>query len=261
LCTTLSRIRSICVTILGGVYSLIIFLYLNFWELFIVKILMGLFLVLVGFGFKSRKIFLKSLLTFFLVNFIYGGFVFAVWTFITPSFMQYNNGIVYFNVSALTLAATTIAAYIVIEIFNYIYKKQNKSSNFYQIEIWCDGKCVLLDGFLDTGNRLVDMFTGLPIIVCDFEHIKDILPKSMWSFFINPQDLDFFSKSHEKWDKKVRIIPVNSVLGEGTLPAFKPDIFEIKIDKVKERKPVIIAVANLKKHNSSYKAILSDSLL
>jgi stage II sporulation protein GA (sporulation sigma-E factor processing peptidase) len=63
---------------------------------------------------------------------------------------------------------------------------------------------VQLRGLADTGNSLVDFFTGKPVIVCDAAGFAGI-------------DTDAFPP------KGFRLLPIATVSGSGMIPVFQPD--------------------------------------
>ncbi len=147
----------------------------------------------------------------------------GIWYFITPTSMQFKNGIVYFNISALTLAISTIIAYVTITIFCYILDKRNAIQDLYTVTLIYQGREIVINALLDTGNKLVDIFTGLPVMICELKELQSFLPKRLYDFMQSPNqnienaDSDYLAKN------KLRVIPVNAVSGSSSLMAFKPD--------------------------------------
>lgn len=244
--------------LLGGIYSLIILLDLNTVELTLIKVFMGVSLVfVVFFHLKKKRSFLKSSLYFFLVNFIFCGFMSALWLFASPPGMSYKNGIAYFNISALNLAVSTIAAYLIICAFTYFFNRRNRKEELLEIRIGLNGRETELKGFADTGNKLIDIFTGLPVIIAEYESIASILPEKTRLFYKNPTEYKFEEIEGLDCQKMLKMIPVNAVSGEGSLPAFRPD--SIIIEQVK--RTAIVAVTNRSISDGSFQAIINTSLL
>ncbi len=250
-------------TVLGGLYSLIILLELTAAELTAIKIMMGVSLIFVVFftrkGGDSRSRWLrfgKTSLCFFLVNFIFAGFMQALWMFAAPCGMAYKNGVPYFDVSALTLAASTIAAYLIITLVTYLLNRRNRGQDLREIILSLDGRQVTLTGFLDTGNKLCDVFTGLPVAVCQYDSVRDLLPEKIRGFFQSPGDYSFDRIEDSRLKTMIRMIPVNAVNGAGSLPGFRPD--EALIGGVSRR--IIVAVTDQPLSDGEFQAILPGTV-
>ena len=63
-----------------------------------------------------------------------------------------------------------------------------------------------LQGLADTGNSLVDFFSGKPVIICDGTKFADIAPSPS-----APPPKGF------------RLLPCETVSGNGLIPVFQPD--------------------------------------
>lgn len=256
----LGKWRLLAGSLLGGVYSLLILFELNSLELALVKVAMGVSLVLMVFLHPRTAggagLFCKTGLCFFLVNFIFAGFMQALWMFAAPAGMAYRNGVAYFNISALTLAASTIAAYLVITLFTHILNKRNRKTELVQVTVSLRGRQVALTAFVDTGNKLCDIFTGLPVVVCEFEAIKEIFPERVRDFFRDPSGFSFERVEDSELATLLKVIPVNAVSGASALPAFKPD--DLTADGVSRQ--VMIAVTVHPLSDGSFHALLNPVL-
>ena len=50
-------------------------------------------------------------------------------------------------------------------------------SFLYKVEIFIDENKIVADALLDTGNTLLDPISQYPVLVIEFQRIKDILPQ------------------------------------------------------------------------------------
>lgn len=246
-------------SLLGGMYSLLILLELNALELTAIKLLMGVSLAFAVFWRpKERwKAFGKTVLCFFLVNFIFAGFMQALWTFAAPAGMAYRNGVAYFNISALTLAASTIAAYLVISLAAFLLNKRSRRQDLAELTVTLRGQQALLTGFVDTGNKLCDVFTGLPVIICEYQAIQPVLPERIRDFFREPADFSFQGMEESGLTIFMRMIPVEAVSGEACLPGFRPD--GLLVDSVPRQ--AMIAVTNRPLSDGRFQALIGPSLI
>lgn len=253
----LSKMRLFLGSITGGIYSLIILFELHNLELVAVKLAMGISLVLLVFGTNNLIHTLKCGLYFFLVNFVYGGVMFALWTFVAPDNMSYKNGVAYFDVTALTLVISTIAAYLAITLFSMLLNKRSTAEQIISVTISLNGRQSIINAFVDTGNKLCDIFTGLPVVVVEYEVISDIFPQKLREYFQNPIEFAFDGLEDSSYSSRLKLIPVCVVGKEFALPAFKPD--SLLIDSID--RAAIVAVTTTKLSNGSFQAILNTALL
>ena len=83
--------------------------------------------------------------------------------------------------------------------------------------IRCGGKVSAIEGLADTGNALIDCFTGRPVMICSREDIGDI-------------------------PARVRLIPCSTVSDTGVIPVFRPDEVVIVNRITGEKKPVDVMI-------------------
>jgi len=253
-----NRWRMLAGTLLGGVYSLLILFDLTRAELVICKLLMGVSLVLTVFfrregGFRSL---LRAGLYFFLVNFLFAGFMQALWLFAAPAGMAYRNGVAYFNISALTLAVSTIAAYLVITLFCRILNRRTGKRELIDVTVSFWGREAAVTGFADTGNKLCDIFTGLPVVVCEYEALREIFPERIRDFFRAPAEFAFGRIEDSSLKTALRVIPINGAGGASSLPAFRPD--RITVDGIPRQAVVAVTVHPLS--DGVFRALVHPSL-
>lgn len=251
--------RLLLAAVIGGFYSLIILAdFISPIILNLLKLLVSMFLVFVAFGFCSWKLFVKNLMFFYLVNFVFAGFMFGIWYFVSPIGMVVKNGVVYFNVSAIVLAVSTIAAYLVVKLISYLFTKNVASNQMTDLIVECGGNEVMLRALVDTGNKLTDIITGYPVVICEFEAIKPLIPEDLHTV-IQERTLD--QMKNELWRRRVRVIPVKAVTGDSTVLAFKPDHFYIVSDTKRTEMQAIIGISSTRLSQGEFSALMNDSLL
>lgn len=146
--------RIILGSLIGGVSIVLLFIHVSGFISFIVKIILGLLMVLVTFGFNSLKYTLNNLFYLYTLSFSVGGVMYLL--------MDYG----FYNYLVL------IIGFIIVLL---MYVKQSKSYqtnyvNYYQVEFYIKNRKYSLTGFLDTGNKLYDTYKHRPVIIID----KDI---------------------------------------------------------------------------------------
>ncbi len=246
-------------SLLGGIYSLVVFLpemgaFLNI----ITRFAAGAVIVLASFGFKTYKRFLKLFSMFLVMTFSFAGLMIALWIIFKPNGMLLNNSTVYFSVSLPVLVISTAVCYVVIRGMSKLFLKNKPQSTIYDFTVEAFGKSLCGRAMLDTGNTLCESFSGYPAVVCTYDFLKEALPDDAKAFF-RGEARSFEKITNENLRKKVRIISYRTVSNDGILPAFKPD--KLKIKGHLESDKVYIAVICGKRYiNESFDMLLNPNL-
>lgn len=215
------RKRIVAASIFGSMSALTIFLpFFGFVVSILTKLFFSSAMVLIAFPFENAKIFFKELFAFFASSFFFAGIMLAVWMGFSPSGMIYYNGIVYFDISSIMLLGTTILAYTVLVVAHRLARGNKLNCKKYDAEISLRGKSVKVRGLVDTGNSLVEPFSGTPVMVCYLSDIASIIPDCMWLYI---QNGEFLSQNPPEGSLPVRLIPYRHVGGENMLAGFRCD--------------------------------------
>ncbi len=251
--------RLILGAILGGLFSVFILLpESNIFLSFIVKVCIALILILVTFGYKSKQLFIKTFLVFFVENFIFIGVMFFIWFFFSPPGMLWKNGITYITISPVVLIVSSFGAYVITSIFNSIFERKIDKEKIYSIEINFNNKKVFLNALYDSGNCLIEPFSGKSACICEYEKLISLFPDEFIKFFN-----DFFKNVNairtEEFKKLIKIIPCDTITGSAVLPAFLPNSFYI-LKKNGERRKYdgYVAVTSKKVSDGEFNAIIGD---
>lgn len=222
--------RRILAAVAGAVTSLAIFLpALPFFVNLLLKLAASSVIVLSAWGFGGIKEFLRNTAFFFLISCLYAGVMLGLWLFVCPEGMMYNNGVSYFDIPLWIALAATAAAYFIIRIIRRILDSKNALDKKYTLEIFTDKGNVILSATADSGNKLTDFFTGLPVIFCDLDKCRQICPEGV---------IKQFSEKGEEAEsiQGIRLIPCSTVSGGTMAVCFKPN--KILIDDGEKKKEV-----------------------
>ncbi len=253
------RWRMVLGALAGGASSLIIFLDdLPWLAPVLIKIALGILLVLIAFPWKGKGVFIKTALLFIAVNFLFAGIMMALWFFVSPVDMYYRNGVVYFNISALTLAVSTVVAYLIVRLIGWIIDRRVSKNSVCEIILSLDGKEALLTAFQDSGNKLSDPFGGTPVVICQYSAVKDLLPQTLQEYFSGVGELP---KVSGEWAKRIRIVPYHVVGDNGMMRCFYPDRFQVVTGKKLEEHKVLIGVSRENLSGGEYNALFNAALL
>lgn len=248
LAVSVHKLRLIVGCIVSGFSSLIILLEMNLLELLIVRLLLSVIICFAVYYKKNWRLLIKSIIVFYIVNFLFGGVMYLANSFVKSDTLDYRNGVCYLQINLLNLAIYTIIAYLVISMFDYLFKRRCQKSEIYQVKVCYNGREAMLTAFLDTGNKLIDVLTGLPVMVCELSALESFLPAKLFNYFhTRGADLEDVSIC-----KGVRVIPLRVISGETSLMAFKPQ--EVNVGG--NRRDMLIAVTDKTLSDGSYNAII-----
>lgn len=248
------RLRILISAAIGSLFSLLIFLpSLGTLLMLMIKLILGVLLVIICFGFVQKSAFIKTALTFLGVNFIYGGVMLAIWMLFCPTGMYWNNGVAYFNISAFMLVLSTIAAYAVVQLICFLLNRKVNSNTIVTATLSWNECTTQFRALRDTGNHLVDGFTGKRVVVCEYDAVKNLIPNELKDFFKNPT---LGNKAYDSPDlirHKIRLIPFHTVGGKSLVGAFPPDEFYIGQKKIAD---VLVGVTTQSLSQGEFKGIL-----
>lgn len=165
-------------SIIGSLTTFLLFLKINSFLLIIIKLFLSIIIIIVTFGFKNL---LTNTLYFYLISIILGGTL----------YLFDLNGNYYFNFLLLITASPIIIFLLIREFLSY----KNNYSNKYEVAIYIKKKKYALEGFIDTGNRLVSPIKKEPVILVNLN--------------LNP--------------KKIIYVPYKALNTSGIISCIKPD--------------------------------------
>lgn len=235
------RWRLCAAALVGGLGSLSIFFALPDWGWVLFKIALSLGMTVIVFGIGSAKRFCHAVFAVFAVSFLFAGVLLALYLFLAPANMQFYNGVIYFDLSALALLAGIAVAYLLLRLADRFLLGKQENQLLYDLTLWKGGRTAVLRALSDTGNRLKEPFSGAPVILCDSSVVCRLWP---------PNEEPLF-----------RVIPFCTVAGEGTLRGFQPDGIRLRGPQMElETRDVYIA-ASPKPLTGTFQAILNPQLV
>lgn len=242
----INRLRLFSGAFAGGVYSLIILADgMSRGVSVILKIAVSALIVIISFRQHSIRYFLRCFLSFYTVSFVFAGLMLALWIFVSPDTMMYNNGEVYFGFDTMTLLVTATVCYGLLRLIYFFIEKRTAKASLFNIEIYFLDKVISCRALLDSGNNLRDYFTSLPVILVSEEKLRELMQDDI---------------TREKL--KVRYIPFSTIGGEGLVPVFRPDrvrIYSVSSDF--ETSDVLIGQSRTRIKNGEFEAILPCDVL
>ena len=243
---------------IGAVASLSIFIPQEMvLTLTLLKIFLCALIAFVAFGYTGFRAYAVSVLFLMLVSFVFSGLMLCVWLFAAPMKMLFINGTVYFGVDTMTIILSTCAAYGVVRIIRYILDKNGKTDGKYTVIIKNNGRECRLSALADSGNGIIDCFSGLPVIECRRDMCADVSPPAI-DMIENNSDI---SDIGTQMIKGVRIMPFSTVGKGGLICMFKAESVVIDDETNEEKYPVNALIGIVIGGRQEYEAIFNPKIL
>lgn len=243
---------------IGAVASLSIFIPQEMvLTLTLLKIFLCALIAFVAFGYTGFRAYAVSVLFLMLVSFVFSGLMLCVWLFAAPMKMLFINGTVYFGIDTMTIILSTCAAYGVVRIIRYILDKNGKTDGKYTVIIKNNGRECRLSALADSGNGMIDCFSGLPVIVCRRDMCADVSPPAI-EMIENNSDI---SDIGTQMIKGVRIMPFSTVGKGGLICMFKAESVVIDDETNEEKYPVNALIGIVIGGRQEYEAIFNPKIL
>ncbi len=205
--------RLIISSIVGEISLLYLFINFNNIELTLFKLLIGVIMNLISFGYINLKDFIKNLLYFYMFSFFLGGTLYYLKI---ESLVKYKYYLLLIPIIMNILKKLT-------------YNLKNIIKLRHKVTIYLkNGNVLYLNGYMDTGNTLVEPYTNKNVIIIN----KDIKEK----FFL---------------------VPFKTIENSSLLKCFKPK--KVYIDGIGERNDIVVGVTN-KKFNG-FNCLLNYNLM
>ena len=263
----ISHIRIIASSSIGAVYSIMLYMQiLPIYSSIFMKIILSVAMVYISYAPKTVKIAIKQLIIFYLISFAFGGCAFALLYFVKPQDIFIKNG-VYIGTYPLKIALLGgIVGFIITYIaFKIIKNKATKEEMIYKLKIKINDKTVEVNALLDTGNKLKDPITLVPVIVIEKQKLYNFLPEEILENIdkIIGGDSNKLIEENIKYMSKYRGIPYNSIGKQnGLMLGLKADEVKIIIDEEERTiKNTIIGIFNQSFNSQTYSALISLEII
>ncbi|MCX7746972.1 MAG: sigma-E processing peptidase SpoIIGA [Clostridia bacterium] len=267
-----SHLRLFLGALVGASYVIVLILLpgMKVYYTTFAKIALSFLIIAVAFSPEKIAAFFKTLAIFYISTFIFAGAAFT-FLYFNQSGGFVRNGVVYvfwqskWTFLVLSIALVGIIARIFFDVIQY---KLFKDKLLMPLNIAFDSKVIKVSGLVDTGNSLKDPLSRLPVIVVEFEALKEILPLEIQDYFKNTREHDLYCfadiLSGSPWTSRFRLIPFTSLgMENGMLIGFIPDYVEIgEAQDKKGIHEVVVGIYNktLSK-NERYRALLNPELV
>jgi len=231
--------------------------------------------VLIAFRLVCVKAFLKTMLISYGISFTVGGLGMALF-FLTDIpyavyFIANDWGGFTQAISWQLVLVGMVASYALIKIGLKIAERHTlKRQMLCNVQIFMGEQDASFEALVDTGHSLKEPLSQSPVIIAEFEHVKDFLPSSLKVLFYEKRESTpnalytniCDEPSENTFYKRIRMIPFTS-LGRksGMLIGFRPDRVTVEGAKSPSM-DVIIGIYNDRLCNDGkYQGLLSPELV
>jgi stage II sporulation protein GA (sporulation sigma-E factor processing peptidase) len=202
------------------------------------KGLYSLIIVWCAFGFKNIRQYTKKLLSFYFISFALGGGLIALHFMLGQQFETSGNAILTFKTGYGDQISWLFVAVGFPMVWWFTKSRMDRHANekiqydqLCRVTIQLKGKRFSTDGYIDSGNQLVDPFSRKPVIICDQKFLSNWFTEREWSLLKSAQENLDFETIPEGWQGKMHIVPYQGVGGNRTfMIVIKPESLLLSYD-------------------------------
>lgn len=193
--------------LVGAVSCLVLFLPpLSVWVSLLIRLAAAVLMVTVAFGCR-RQGWMRRVAVLFALSAGLAGICGALYFFLAPAGFYVFNGVVYYSVPSLLLVALTVVCYGLLWLFEQVLRRRAPREHLFRVSLAYADRCVTFSCLYDSGHHLIEPFSGKGVLVVERQVAEDLLTAI-------PSVADLPTG----W----RLIPYNTLGGDGLLPAFLP---------------------------------------
>ena len=247
-------------SLLGAIVAVTLpFISLVFGYQLLIKLLLGIFMVLIAYKMKTIKKFLATFLTFLSMTFLMGGASVCILLAMGGKIYQSTSGFGYDAILPLGAVLAVVAVYVrlISAIAGYIYRRRDCLQFMAKVKVEFRGKTCEFEGFIDSGNRLFDTQTGLPVMIVSYKALKPVLVREFLVALMK------VNTNPNKKLKTAHYIQFTTLAGEAKpMLVFEPDLVEYEYNGKKVISKVLIGVSYSEFADSKhYDALLHPSMI
>lgn len=179
------------------------------------RLAVSVLLVGVAFPALGQRSMLRAVGVFYIISIIFAGVtILLIWA--RPGMGFYTaNGVVYYNIPPLVLLGCIAAAYGAVTLFDRFNALRVPRRDLYRIIIERRGRSVPVLALADSGNRLIEPFSGLPVLVVNAAEV--------WGLLTAEERQAVRSHDVEAPLPGLRWVLATTIKGCEMLPAFRPE--------------------------------------
>lgn len=206
-------------SLIAGLYSILNYL----WNLgnignFLIKFLISVMIILIGFDSHKIKIIIKQLILFYLVSFTFGGISFMLLFLINPANIVFENGLLIGTYPVKVTILGGILGFIVIAIVSYIIRDRLKTKSMLcDLEIFYKGNYQKLKTMIDTGNLLKEPISQTDVIIVEKNSLRGMISDDILDNLNDIIQGKWLDSKEDIYAYKFKVIPFSSLGNENGL--------------------------------------------
>ncbi|WP_152378810.1 sigma-E processing peptidase SpoIIGA [Paenibacillus brasilensis] len=233
--------RLILSAVIGAMYVVMMFVpELSFLFTFLIKLALSVMMLLVAFGFGSMQKVLRTMGSFYMINFVAAGGILGVHYFLQSTGEMFN-GIWYTTSGGMSfelkiafwfILCTFVGVMLFFRIVQSSKQRTERMSGFLgEVQVWIGQDHIECTGLLDTGNQLHDPLTRIPVMVMESALWEGYLPSS-WLQKCSEGNVDQLvmelGDESFSWQDRIRLVPYRGInRSHSFMLALKPDRVEV----------------------------------
>lgn len=197
--------------LVGSLSAAVLFLpTIPWWLSLAVKLAAAGAMVAVAFIWRGWRAFWRQVLLLFGLSAALAGLCGALYFFVAPTNFYVFNGVIYYDFPPLLLVVLTVVCYGALTAVESLMRRRAPAGRCFSLKIWYGDRVVTARCLYDSGNHLTEPFSNRPVLVVERAVAECLTPVP-----VSPEDLP----PGEGW----RLVPFDSLGGQGLLPAFVPN--------------------------------------
>ncbi|MDB5053600.1 MAG: sigma-E processing peptidase SpoIIGA [Bacilli bacterium] len=262
---------------IGAAYVIfMLFPQMSFLFTFLVKFGFSILMLCSTFGFGRFKRFARILGAFYLVNFVAAGGILGIHYFLLSS-NDVMNGIWFTHSGGLAFGLQVGLGFVFLVLLGTLWfyvrmsrmslKREEVLTWITDVTVYVDSHIFTCKGLIDTGNRLYDPLTQMPVMVVEAETWKAYLPEA-WLKCIQQSEVEqiFVHLDHVDFQgqERLRLIPFRGINKSGQfMLAIKPDQVVVQFnDRQMTTSKVLVGFDGGRlSSDNAYQAILHPALI
>ena len=204
--------RLVLAAAVGAISSLVIFLDMSGKASLFYRIVSAVMMSAAAFYPCSIRMLVKAGFAIFVQSFIVSGAVMLWQMTVEDDGMLSFAGSVYFDIGIPALIICAVIGYAAACVLSRILSQRLSPEQFCDIAVMGNGASVTFTALIDTGNSLIEPFSGYPVIVCELSALGGAVPEEVACF-----------NFEDPISSKIRLVPYRTMDSAGLLPSFFPD--------------------------------------
>lgn len=222
--------RFMAVAFLGGIYGVVyLFVEMSFWYSLPIKVVFSFLMIILALSPRGWQEFKKNTINFYAVSFCMAGATIALASWRGDADQDLN--FYYWCLLGGIICALFLGSYA----GKYLSQKIIPGLLKYRVELHFGKKMCIGEGFLDTGNSLRDPVSQRPVVVAEYDLVKECFPDDCKAAIENHKNQNevLEALSISSWANRLRLIPYTSIgQKNGLMVGFRCDEMVVDPGKI-----------------------------